>query len=102
MRSKTAIATDPVADLLAIALERLTPEQIQALATQISDRVEVEKVLGSSLMASPPICSPTKKEADGWIVAKWVTRGKKSHGPYYYLRWREGKRQRSKYLGKTL
>lgn len=49
--------------------------------------------------------SPDTPRSGGWIEIKWVKCGKNCrgcpHGPYLYARWREGKRLRSKYLGKA-
>jgi len=43
--------------------------------------------------------APTKG-ARGHIEAKYIPRGNKRHGPYLYLRYWQGGKLRSKYLGK--
>lgn len=40
------------------------------------------------------------KSAKGHIEAKYIPRGHKIHGPYLYLRYWQGGKLRSKYLGK--
>lgn len=40
------------------------------------------------------------KGAKGHIEAKYIPRGNKVHGPYLYLRYWQGGKLRSKYLGK--
>lgn len=63
--------------------------------------VQVElDLLGSRSAAKPDDCSLTNSER--WIEYKWIRRGSKLCGPYLYQRWREGNKQRSKYLGKAL
>lgn len=42
----------------------------------------------------------TQKQARGHIEAKYIPRGNKRHGPYLYLRYWQGGKLRSKYLGK--
>lgn len=42
----------------------------------------------------------TQRQASGHIEAKYIPRGKKKHGPYLYLRYWQGGKLRSKYLGK--
>ena len=41
---------------------------------------------------------PTSKQ--GHIETKYIPRGKKVHGPYLYLRYWQGGKLKSKYLGK--
>ena len=43
---------------------------------------------------------PSAKEARGHIETKYIPRGHKKHGPYLYLRYWQGGKLRSKYLGK--
>lgn len=43
----------------------------------------------------------TTKGARGHIEAKYIPRGNKRHGPYLYLRYWQGGKLRSKYLGKA-
>ncbi|MEM6426844.1 MAG: hypothetical protein AAF728_17055, partial [Cyanobacteria bacterium P01_D01_bin.128] len=43
----------------------------------------------------------SQKEAKGHIEAKYIPRGNKQHGPYLYLRYWQGGKLRSKYLGKA-
>ena len=45
--------------------------------------------------------SPGRKQARGHIEAKYIPRGHKQHGPYLYLRYWQGGKLRSKYLGKA-
>ena len=44
-------------------------------------------------------------DTGGWLVRKWTKCNKPGctccpHGPYVYLRWREGGRNRERYIGK--
>ncbi len=41
-----------------------------------------------------------RKPAKGHIETKYIPRGNKRHGPYLYLRYWQGGKLRSKYLGK--
>ncbi len=41
-----------------------------------------------------------RKSAKGHIETKYIPRGNKRHGPYLYLRYWQGGKLRSKYLGK--
>jgi len=43
---------------------------------------------------------PSKEVTRGHIEAKYIPRGNKRHGPYLYLRYWQGGKLRSKYLGK--
>jgi hypothetical protein len=43
----------------------------------------------------------SQKGARGHIEAKYIPRGNKQHGPYLYLRYWQGGKLRSKYLGKV-
>jgi hypothetical protein len=45
----------------------------------------------------PPKSSPAGAEGRGWVELKMIGKW----GPYAYLRWHEGGRKRSKYLGKV-
>jgi hypothetical protein len=42
----------------------------------------------------------SQKGSKGHIEAKYIPRGNKQHGPYLYLRYWQGGKLRSKYLGK--
>ncbi|MEM6590487.1 MAG: hypothetical protein AAF651_01345 [Cyanobacteria bacterium P01_C01_bin.73] len=42
------------------------------------------------------------KQTRGHIETKYIPRGNKRHGPYLYLRYWQGGRLRSKYLGKAV
>lgn len=49
---------------------------------------------------APEVDKPSNKQARGHIEAKYIPRGNKRHGPYLYLRYWQGGKLRSKYLGK--
>jgi hypothetical protein len=57
------------------------------LATEDTEAPEEERATGGKSKAGPA----------GWVELKHIN----GYGPYAYLRWREGKRMRSKYLGKA-
>ena len=65
-------------------------------------------LLGSRLETASPNLHPNKmqpgKSCDShhWLEEKWIKRGDKHHGPYLYIRWRDGGKLRSKYLGKSV
>jgi hypothetical protein len=53
---------------------------------------------GDGSRDEPQQLSP--KGSKGHIEAKYIPRGNKRHGPYLYLRYWQGGKLRSKYLGK--
>ena len=68
------------------------------LALALLDALEnaPDEGLAGNVKVSPPDGQP------GWIEHKYISRNGKQHGPYRYLRWRDGDgRKRSQYLGKV-
>lgn len=57
--------------------------------------------LGNETPQGPPKVFPNKPNAGGTIEEKFFSRNGKTYGPYRYLRFREGGKLRSKYLGKV-
>lgn len=83
-------------------LEGLDRAELVALRDAIDRRLaELEPALGGigqeERASMPPKSSPAGAEGRGWVELKTIN----NCGPYAYLRWHEGGRKRSKYLGKV-
>lgn len=70
---------------------------IEALESPQEDLEDAASTKGSSKDEFEP--APAQG-ARGHIEAKYIPRGNKRHGPYLYLRYWQGGKLRSKYLGK--
>ncbi|NEQ48262.1 MAG: hypothetical protein F6K00_33895 [Leptolyngbya sp. SIOISBB] len=87
-------------------------------AWNLADLRELQVALGGLIEAleTPPKSPESELDGDdsredpkqrsqtgarGHIEAKYIPRGNKQHGPYLYLRYWQGGKLRSKYLGKA-
>jgi len=96
-----------------------TDKLLPSLSTwELSDLRELQAALGGLIEALEPSKENLENAADdddsriykfeqtttkgtrGHIEAKYIPRGNKRHGPYLYLRYWQGGKLRSKYLGK--
>ena len=95
-----------------------TDQLLPALATwELADLRELKAALGGLIEALEPsqgnpenaVDDGSRKDefeqapttgARGHIETKYIPRGNKRHGPYLYLRYWQGGKLRSKYLGK--
>jgi hypothetical protein len=87
---------------------------IQSAATLArDDLLELKAAIDALLVATEPIVidlddererrrpeAPAKRSAAGWIELQYKTVNGKRYGPYKYLKWRQGRIKKSKYLGK--
>ena len=96
----------------------LTDKLLPSLAAwELADLRELQAALGGLIEALETPQEPSEPESDGdgdreesgprsqkgsrgHIEAKYIPRGNKKHGPYLYLRYCQGGKLRSKYLGK--
>lgn len=89
-----------LADEICRDLRRLEPWQVETVAELVGEFLREAE--GDEPEAETAGNKTEGKEgARGWVELKMIPRGGKSYGPYAYLRWREGKVTRSKYLGKV-
>ena len=93
-----------LADEVCRDLARLEDWQLRAVSELVSEflyeRDEQEAEQEPEAVAGA-VAVEGGKGPSGWIEYKYISRGGKRWGPYEYLRWREGGRLRSKYLGKV-
>ncbi len=78
------------------ATRRLNSGQRDAVLAFIFDLLATEDTEESEEQAADGN-SKSKGGPAGWVELKHIN----GYGPYAYLRWRDGKRMRSKYLGKA-
>lgn len=72
---------------------------IEALDTEVAGQAVAQAV--PLPVVPPPVAGDrTTRKPRGHIEVKFIRRAKKLHGPYRYLRYWEGGKLRSKYLGK--
>ncbi|WP_204141312.1 hypothetical protein [Halomicronema sp. CCY15110] len=97
----------------------LTDKLLPSLAAwKLADLRELQAALGGLIEALETPQEPSEPESEGdgsrdepkqrspqgsrgHIEAKYIPRGNKRHGPYLYLRYWQGGKLRSKYLGKA-
>ena len=82
-------------------LQSLNKAQLLAarmLADELLERAqEVEENAQTEADSASPAPAKGKKDGKGWVELKMIN----GSGPYAYRRWYEGKRCRSKYIGKV-
>jgi len=89
----------PLATALA-TLGVLTRAELLELRSAIDDLIEIlDEVARPDETGDTP--TGEKPEAKGYLEKKMIPRGKKSYGPYLYLRKWKGKTLTSTYLGKA-
>ena len=70
---------------------------IEALETS---QQSFERTVNAQNIRKDEFAQAPAQGARGHIEAKYIPRGHKKHGPYLYLRYWQGGKLRSKYLGK--
>jgi hypothetical protein len=76
---------------------RLNSEQLDDVIAFMADLLATEDTEELEEQAADGNSSKSKGSPAGWVELKHIN----GYGPYAYLRWRDGKRMRSKYLGKA-
>lgn len=76
---------------------------LRAALVGLIEAMEASQAVADPQTSLGPEALPEKasrKAASGHIETKYIPRGNKRHGPYLYLRYWQGGKLRSKYLGK--
>jgi hypothetical protein len=76
---------------------QMNSEQLDAVIAFMADLLATEDTEATEEQATGGNSGKSKAGPAGWVELKHIN----GYGPYAYLRWREGKRMRSKYLGKA-
>lgn len=82
-------------DALLLELANWTLEDLRDLQSALAGLIEATEAEREQDRAAA-----TAKRDKGSIELKWIKRNGKQYGPYRYLRYWEGKKLKSKYLGR--